>query len=890
MNEEQLEDRMDRREQKRARLRNWALARTLDQAFNLLLAMLAIWILCQATKARADNEMPMKDKRNVMTVQDTMFEAYDCAAPRNISSVELNSGRRDCRDEELQGEQKPKKYLLLQKAKRIAINLKLVDATYAKLLFACGSASHTALASRELRFGLRYPLSGAQAKEIWRTRLWKRPHDDPKVLETVRDKGTKEWEAANLKIGEYVDFHWQKRGLDYHGDNDVHCTGQPIPADNFWSYPAKDMTNGILTYQMKVGLFTKSGFWIPKAEGSKEGVIQLDSGEQLACNAIQGECTTEHGTYLWRLPAEYDSCPYHLTRKTEGIDVPERGEDGNPTGEVTYLSTDKSMIRLRKKGRPMAACGGVIMATNFPQLFLTEDVDHDRFQKEIHVSEASPYLYADMGDQFVHEQVQDDIKRAVLGLQRNECYRDAEVRNRQYARRAAEQQAMADGGTAHLGEGTFFTARGDGGFVYTCRKVAVTGVRPDGRCFNALEVSLPNREEQLYRQYHGLNKEGDDGKRPPLPRFFMEPKTHRLLTTAKEEKCLDALAPLYKNGDGKWIAVKSTGLDLAMPPMRLEDGFMDGFKYAKSHIDAAEGGVYDPPTRVAIHDYLQAGQVEIAVLGGMARQYQSKHQGRVYTPDDHMKVAGFFEDAPSKDALDFLMSMNWAWWYLVHYGRIASILLALALLFRLLKYLIGVLTRLCSTPKTPSSLVHIFRAFFPELTDFLMTGKYRPNGPRGPFREVVAACASGRDLATPVHSDDEEMERFRRQKLRRQGRRERKRQTQYARDKVLAMEMEEATYKGYQLGEGSDAEASTGDPLYPVKGLEKARQEQQRSAQGGANRVAGTSSLTQEPIYSVPRSQRRQQQQQQQQQQHQAAAEGSGAEQLNVSMSLDHYA
>ncbi len=28
-----------------------------------------------------------------------------------------------------------------------------------------------------------------------------------------------------------------------------------------------------------------------------------------------------------------------------------------------------------------------------------------------------------------------------------------------------------------------------------------------------------------------------------------------------------------------------------------------------------------------------------------------------------MKVAGFFEDAPSKDALDFLMYMNWAWWY-----------------------------------------------------------------------------------------------------------------------------------------------------------------------------------------------------------------------------------
>ncbi len=100
-----------------------------------------------------------------------MFEAYNWALPRNISSVKLNSGRRNCRDEELQGEQRPKKYVFLQKAKRIAIDLQLVDATYAKLLFACGSASHTALALRELRFRFRYPLSGAEAKEVWRTKL-----------------------------------------------------------------------------------------------------------------------------------------------------------------------------------------------------------------------------------------------------------------------------------------------------------------------------------------------------------------------------------------------------------------------------------------------------------------------------------------------------------------------------------------------------------------------------------------------------------------------------------------------------------------------------------------------------------------------------------------------
>ncbi len=883
-----------RRARKRNRLRNWAIAKTMEQACNLLLAVAAIWILGKAIQAGAEEAPLMKDRRNVMTIQDTAFDAYDCAAPRNISSVELHTGRRECRDEELQGEQRPKKYLLLQKAKRIAISVKLIDATYAKLVFVCGSASHTALASRELRFGLRYQLNERQAQEIWRTLKWRRPHEQPKVLDKVRERGTKEWEPANLRVGQYNDFHWQKVGLDYHGGNDVNCKGQPLNGKNLWSYPPKDMTNAVMTYQMKVGLFFKSAFWIPTEEGSRQGKIQLESGEILPCAATTGGCVTSHGTYLWQLPAEYDSCPYHLTRRTEGVDVVERDEDGNPTGEVTYLSTDKSMIMLRKEGRPRAACGGVITATNFPQLFLTEDIEHDRFQKEIHASEASPYLYADMGDQFVHERVQDDIKRAVLGLQRNACHRDAVVRNRQYARKAAEQQVMADGGTAHLGGGTFFTARGDGGFVYTCRKVVVNGVKPQGRCFNALEVKLPNREEQLYRQYHGLNTEDARGNRPELPRFFLEPKTHRLLTTAKEEKCLDALAPLYKNNQGKWVAVKSSGLDLAVPPVRLEDGFSDGFQYAKSHIDAAEGGVYDPTTREAITYYLQAGQAEVAVLGGMVRQYQSKHHGRLYTPDDELDMNGFFANAPSSDALNFLTSMNWAWWYLVQYGRLASILLSCALLFRLLKYFIGVLTRICSPPKTPSSALHILGAFFPELTEFLVSGKYRPNGPRGPFREVVAACASRRDLATPVGSDEEDVERFRRQKQRRHAKRERRQQAKWYRGRTGAMDTLELANKEMNLYSVSVCDGGVEEGRYPVRQLEQARRDQRRldrrDTDGAAGGCAG--GLT-DHIYAEPRTHRpsadeqQVQQPQQQEQVQQPPAEGAGAERLNVQLEID---
>ncbi len=426
----------------------------------------------------------------------------------------------------------------------------------------------------------------------------------------------------------------------------------------------------------------------------------------------------------------------------------------------------------------------------------------------------------------------------------------------------------------------------------------MNGVKPQGRCFNALEVKLPNREEQLYRQYHNLNTEDARGNRPELPRFFLEPKTHRLLTTAKEEKCLDALAPLYKNNQGKWVAVKSSGLDLAVPPVRLEDGFSDGFQYAKSHIDAAEGGVYDPTTREAITYYLQVGQAEIAVLGGMVRQYQSKHHGRLYTPDDELDMNGFFANAPSSDALNFLTSMNWAWWYLVQYGRLASILLSCALLFRLLKYFIGVLTRICSPPKTPSSALHILGAFFPELTEFLVSGKYRPNGPRGPFREVVAACASRRDLATPVGSDDEDVERFQRQKQRRHAKRERQRQAKWYRGRTGAMDTLELANNEMNLYSVSVCDGGVEEGRYPVRQLEQARRDQRRldrrETDGAAGGCAGGLA---DHIYAEPQTHRQpadDQQQQQQVQQHQQPEqaqpppeEGAGAERLNVQLEID---
>ena len=87
----------------------------------------------------------------------------------------------------------------------------------------------------------------------------------------------------------------------------------------------------------------------------------------------------------------------------------------------------------------------------------------------------------------------------------------------------------------------------------------------------------------------------------------------------------------------------------------------------------------------------------------------------------------------------------------------------------------GVMVRLCRRPRTPSVALHLFSALYPDLSEYLISGRYRPNGPRGPCRGIVAACAARRDLRTPEGSEDDlEIIQFRTHKMKKEAKRRRK--------------------------------------------------------------------------------------------------------------------
>lgn len=94
-------------------------------------------------------------------------------------------------------------------------------------------------------------------------------------------------------------------------------------------------------------------------------------------------------------------------------------DKGQAIDEQTYVSTDETMITVRKKKQPEATCNAVVHRTNFAQLFLMEAVDHLHFQKK--PRDALPHLYLEGGNQFIHTDRQQDIEAAVPWIQISEA-------------------------------------------------------------------------------------------------------------------------------------------------------------------------------------------------------------------------------------------------------------------------------------------------------------------------------------------------------------------------------------------------------------------------------------------------------------------------------------
>ena len=474
-----------------------------------------------------------------------------------------------------------------------------------------------------------------------------------------------------------------------------------------------------------------------------------------------------HGTFIWSDFEAEQKCHYFsaLPQPVVGMDIVDA------QGRTTFYS-ERTMLRLEKRGS-VSRCGSVIYHTDFDNLFLTEDLWSEQLVRPLAASEVSIVTYANQQDKFLYGEIIDTIKDELRAMGVNQCKISRHIKQNEYARQAAEQQARLDGETAMVSPNHFVTAAGEVWYSYQCRPVIVTAA-PDNLCYNALPVRLRPEDERRY--YHRLGKPHDwaapvdltseDIDNPkeavetedelpseaetPLARFFMEPRTRRLTTVASVIQCSSPTVPHYKNRQDSWIAIDRKKLYPAVTPIVLGVNHLSRNDVPLGkNFNWQDSGIYNKEVLANWEKFSTTPQAAKGKIGKIIRFGSSR------PPGSRPELDEYFPGAPSYKIYSSFSFSSYFWNIVAKYGQICSIILGTGLLIRFFTWVTGVLFRLCSAPVTGSVFNHVASAFFPSARDFLRDNWLRGSSERqhqDKSKSVADAAAASEQKPTPPPS------------------------------------------------------------------------------------------------------------------------------------------
>ena len=626
-----------------------------------------------------------------------------------------------------------KTYRIVQEAANIRFKLKRCRAKLSRTAFTCHTNYEGITAEwhylqspidQEWLFAQDYKLTESVCTRLWEQGEYQDPfHADriykvnrPGFTNVITHSGGGSREKA--KYTECTRGHiWPSRGPEYWGQD-------------FWSTadPRTEYYHGHVTDYTDITLDE-----VEAVQGVDGSVTLLHERVVLPCDVKEEKCATDaDGTFLWRAPSADESCRYFssLPEAITGLELIDAH------GRTKFYN-EENILRLEKRNS-FSRCGSVLFRTDFDNLFLTEDLENEKFQRDIPTEEISTVTYANQQDSFLYQEVVDYVRRELAQLKEQQCKSVRNNKKGEYARQAAEQQAILEGETTMVAPNQFVTAAGEVWYTYHCRPLTVMA-KTDGQCYSGLPVELSShdlqryhenmeekeeeKEEQLQNAPRTERKEGvdaDTDSMTPDPLlsdldFFIEPKTHRLVTVAAEIECAPPIVPIYKNIHGDWIAWDGVSLYKAPPPLPLERinwVFPEEEELAKN-FNWGQAGIYTPKAVKKMEKFRQTPRAAQALGVTLARQSRHRYRRRPITAHD------LFSDVPTSSFLQRISITEWFWTFIERWGRLCSIFICCGLLFRFVTWACGVFIRLCAAPITGSLFKHVFSAFFPSFRDFL---------------------------------------------------------------------------------------------------------------------------------------------------------------------------
>ena len=660
---------------------------------------------------------------------DKEFEAYDCSEPLNLTTV-ITPPRLKCDPPDPHVPSKAKTYRILQRAKSINVKLKRCAATRSRTAFQCSAAAkppfswlHVAMPmGAEWKFEEQLLLTQSECWTAWNEQRYHDTYDSSR--------------SYHLAVPGKQTVITQPSGRWTFNDSWAGCSSSPSPfraegprrwGASYWAdpeprhfFPRAVITDYITIKTEKVDAYRDNN-----------GRLTTVTGLHLPCLESDEKCVVEgHGTYVWKATTAEERCHYYsaLPRPVTGLDIVDA------QGRTTFYS-ETTMLRLEKRGS-ISRCGSVMYRTDFDNLFLTEDLWATKVSRPLAASEVSVVTYANQQDKFLYHEVIDTIKEELQEMNVNQCNLGRHVKEGEYARQAAEQQARLDGETAMVSPNHFVTAAGEVWYSYRCRPIIVRAT-PDNLCYNALPVQLAPDDEKRF--FHRLGKPHDwdasieedkemnnreelidsasdeePAEKLPLARFFVEPRTRRLTTVASVVQCASPTVPHYRNRQGSWVAIDRNRLYPAVAPQVLSmiHQSRNDVPIGKS-FDWQDDGIYNRKVLESWEKFSTTPQAAIGKMGKIVRY------GSARPPGLQPVLKEYFPGAPSYKIYSSFSIYARFWDVVAKYGQICSVVLGTGMLIRFITWVTGVIFRLCAAPMTGNLFSHVASAFFPSARDFI---------------------------------------------------------------------------------------------------------------------------------------------------------------------------
>ena len=609
---------------------------------------------------------------SAITQEERQFEAFDCSAPGDVQIVQ-DEAKRPCSQKAKALTQKNITYLVLQKADLTRITIRECKVVRTVTPFYCGVYDHSTPATAYTKYRHPVPVSEEECERLHRTHVW-------------IDVNNKKHKLFRGKTG-YI--HEASIGSTSSRSGHTSCKGGHLV-----------LTDGTRYKGFVVPTYFEVDLKEVEATISEDGVTTLHVEQKiLPCKFHKHACITDKATYLWEALTEMQQCRYYGIRTMAGIDV--MGEDETGEKRTTFLSTDGAMTRLTHKAT-VSECGQVVTTTTSDNLYLTQEFRNPAFRRPLHPSEMSVVTYANSQDEFLYGELTEYIQAEFARVVENDCI-VANKKVSKYGHKAAALRAAVDGETFPLGKGTFATAAGESWYTYRCKPIIVSG-RSDKHCFGGLPVDLSPEDETNYRNTHGDDNAANASSGEP--RFFIEPRSHRLTRLPVVEDCNELFSPLYRNYKGNWIRA-GPALTAAKEPIFLHiDEYIAGLP---KQFDFSSGGIYTAEAVRAMEKYNQAPRAERANLRTFTRQSWG-------SPRDSN---GYFIGGLGSVANPLTKFTNMIMGHIRNWGMFCAGVIGVGTAIKITTWIIGIVLRLCTAPISGSPITHIFSAIMPSLGPYM---------------------------------------------------------------------------------------------------------------------------------------------------------------------------